>query len=91
MDTLILIYFVALSMELVLSIGMLVMLWLIIAPRGARPAAAATLPPAPPRSPPQTPAAALNAAFQSVSRGSDELAVLMHARHILANSTAERH
>jgi hypothetical protein len=86
MDTLILIYFVALSMELVLSIGMLVLLWLIIAPRGARPATSETSQTAPPRSLPHTPASALNAAFQSVSRGSDELAVLMHARQLLAQT-----
>ena len=90
MDTLILIYFVALSMELVLSIGMLTLLWLIIAPRGERQAPTVELPAVRPRQLEQSPAAALFAAFRSISQGSDDLAVLVHARHLLAQDVAQR-
>lgn len=84
MDTLLMLYFVTLSLELVLSLTMLTLLWLILAPRGAGLQRPATEPErhAPPLA--RTPDDALRAAFQSVSRGRDEAAVLVHARHMLA-------
>lgn len=84
MGTLLTLYFVTLSLELVLSLTMLTLLWLILAPRGAGPQRPAT---EPERRAPQlarTPDDALRMAFQTVSRGRDETAVLVHARHMLA-------
>jgi len=91
MDTLLLIYFIALSMELVLSVGMLILLWLIIAPRGAaRPTDTASSTSMPQPEPlPHAPAAALNAAFRSISRDDNELAVLVNTRDVLARAIAE--
>lgn len=82
-------YFVTLSLELVLSITMLTLLWLILAPRGAD-SPPMTRPPqrASPRLAP-TPEEALRSAFQSVSRGNDDVAVLVHARHLLVQLTRE--
>jgi hypothetical protein len=84
MDTLLTLYFVTLSLELVLSLVMLTLLLLILAPRGSTEGqetfpsdhAAHRLA--------QTPEAAVRSAFQVVSRGRDEPAVLVHARFMLA-------
>lgn len=83
MSTLLLIYVVMITLELILSLVLAIILLLILAPPGASrqpqelaPRRQASLSP--------TLAGSLRDAFSTVSRGDDDLSTIVHARHMLA-------
>lgn len=90
MNGLLLIYAVVISIELILSIGLLVTLYMIIAPVGSRDDEHAVVEPSPRRDLSRSPSGALREAFETVAQGEDDLARLMHARSMLARYAASQ-
>lgn len=90
MSGLLLIYAVVISIELILSIGLLVTLYMIVAPVGSPADEHPVVEPLPRRDMARSPSGALREAFETVARGEDDLARLMHARSMLARYAAAR-
>lgn len=94
MDGLLLIYAVVVALELVLSLVMLLVLLLVIAPRGDtidEPVESRELEPARTRLPDDLPQS-LRLAFRELSRGTTDVALLVHTRSLLERrGSRERH
>lgn len=88
MNAFLLLYALAISIELVLSLLMALFLFLIMSPR--RQAEAAHPPAAQPRPPAGDLQTALRDAFATISRGEDDLLTLTNARMLLARYARER-
>lgn len=91
MSTLLLIYAVVITLELILSLVMAVILFLIIAPPGASGRPTERTPETGgQRQLSPTVNGALRDAFSSLSRGDNDMSTIVHARHMLAQY-AEHH
>lgn len=92
MSTLLLIYAVVITLELILSLVMAVILFLIIAPPGASRHPTERTPETGSQRQQLSPTVngAVRDAFSSLSRGDNDMSTIVHARHMLAQY-AEHH
>ena len=90
MNAFLLLYAMALSIELILSMLMALFLFLLVAPRGRKHADAATGPTAIPAPLARAVDAALADACATISEGRDDLATITNARSLLSRYVREQ-